>query len=139
MPNIQRCVTGTEAESDALNALINKACALPRIGVHIGRGPHVTMPPTWSGSGATPPGWTKQMEQVWVASVADSVLPLPDSLAALLQGPPAQANLTGPEKAQLNSAIAGRVTVDLDVGGYIPKANGAAQGAGKQNNEKGTP
>ena len=129
MANNQKCAQGTEAANDAINAIINKALVYPKIGTHIGSGVHVNMPPTWDGQGATPPGWSKQAVANYVASPTDAALPIPDTLAALLQAPPAQANLTGAEKGQLTAAINGRVTVDLDVGGYVPKASAASLAA----------
>ncbi len=127
MANLQKCVTGLEAANDALNAIVSKALGYPRVGQHVGGGLHVNMPPTWDGQGATPPGWTKQVVANYVASALDSVLPLSDSLVTVLQGGAAQALLTGLEIATLTAAIAGRVTVDLDGGGYVPKASAAAK------------
>lgn len=129
MANLQKCAQGTEAANDALNAIVDKALVYPKIGVHIGKGPHVPMPPSWDGQGALPPGWTRHIVANYVASAATSALPIPDDLAALLQGPPAQANLSGAEKGTLTAAINGRATVDLDVGGYVPKAASAALAA----------
>ncbi len=127
MANLQKSVSATEASNDALNAIVSKALGYPVIGVNIGNGPHVAMPPTWNGSGQCPPGWTKQAIANYVASPASAALPIPDTLATQLQAGPAQARLTGPEQATLAAAIAGRSLVDLDVGGLLPKASAAAK------------
>ncbi len=127
MANLQRCATGTEAANDALNDVVSKAMALPAAGAHIGGGRHVDMPQTWDGQGATPPGWTKRATANYVINASTAALPLEDSLVTILQGGQAQARLTGPEIATLAQAIAGRVTVDLDAGGYVPKASAVAK------------
>lgn len=130
MAYLQKVAHGTEASNDSLNLIVSKAMGHPKVGTHVGGGVHVNMPATWNGSGPTPPGWTKQVVAVYVASASDTVLPLPDTLVSILQGGPAQSLLTGPEIATLAAAISGRVTVDLDAGTYSPKAN-AAQAARK--------
>lgn len=129
-----RTASGTEAQMDALRVLVDKALAYPRKGTHVGRGPHVAMPDTWDGTGPTPLGWAKSATVPWVASASDAVLPIPDDLAAELQGAPAQARLTGPERASVASAIAGRGSTVLD--GRTPKAN-AAQGAAEEVRKNG--
>ena len=127
MPTNVRAATGTEAANDALNAIVSKALGFPTIGAHVGGGLHVNMSHTWDGQGATPPGWTKQRQQVWAASALSTALPLPDDLIPSLQSGPAQGRLTGPEIAALATAIAGRVTVDLEAG-YSPKASTVSAG-----------
>lgn len=134
MANVTKAAQGTEVANDALNPIVSKAMGLPKVGTHIGGGTHVTMPSTWDGQGAIPPGWTKQAVAVYVASALDTALPLPDSLVSILQGGPAQSLLTAPEIATLAAAISGRVTVDLDAG-YVPKAN-AAQAAANRTEDK---
>lgn len=129
MANLQKCAQGLEATNDALNIIVNKALGFPRVGNHVGGGLHVNMPPTWDGQGACPQGWTKQMIANYVASALDSALPITDGLAAQLQAGPAQALLSAAEQLTLATAIAGRATVDLDVGGYTPKASAVAQAA----------
>jgi len=126
MANLQKCSQAPEATNDSLNAIVNKALGHPKIGTHQGDGLHVNMPPTWDGSGRTPPGWTKQVVANYVVSPADSALPIPDALATQLQSAPAQALLTVGEQTTLAAAITGRVTVDLDAGGHVPKADGVA-------------
>lgn len=101
-----------------LRAIVDKALGYPRKGTHVGGGRHVTMPATWDGTGATPPGWAKSAADVWVASASDAVLPLPDDVVAELQAAPAQARLSAAEKTTLSSAIAGRSSVVLD--GRVP-------------------
>jgi hypothetical protein len=123
MANLQRCATGTEAANDALNDVVSKAMALPAAGTHIGGGRHVDMPQTWDGQGTPPPGWTKRATANYVINASTAALPLEDSLVTLLQGGQAQSRLTGPEIATLAQAIGGRVVVDLDAGGYVPKAS----------------
>lgn len=127
MARLVKVATGTEAASDATNAIINKALAFPKVGIRASGGGHPNMPATWDGQGACPFGWTKQQQQVWVASASDAILPLPDALVPLLQAAPAQARLTGPEIAALATAIAGRSTVDLDAGAWVPKAEAVSQ------------
>lgn len=127
MANSQKCVQATEAGNDALNAIVNKALGYPRRGTRAGGGIHVDAPPTWDGQGACPSGWTKQAVANYVASPADAALPLPDTLVTELQKGPAQALLSGAEQTTLAVAIAGRVTVDLDAGGRVPKASAVAQ------------
>lgn len=132
MANLQKAVQGTEAANDSLNAIVNKALAHPKVGSHIGGGAHVNMPPTWDGTGQTPPGWTKQAIANYVASPTTAALPISDALAAQLQAAPAQALLSAPEQATLAAAIAGRVVVDLDAGGLVPKAKDGTQSQGTQ-------
>ncbi len=134
----EKCRVGAEIEADALNAIVSKALGLPKAGTHVGRGPHVTMPQTWDGQGKAPPGWTKQQEQVWVASASDAVLPIPDTLAAQLQTAPVRARLSGAEIVQLDAAIAARVMVDLEVGSYVPKASAVAVAEAEPLNETDT-
>lgn len=98
---------------DALVAIIDKALGYPRKAVHVGGGIHADIQETWDGQGPTPPGWTKSATAVWVASAADAAAPLPDEMATELQRGAAQARLTGPERAALATAIAGRAQVDL--------------------------
>lgn len=127
-----KSATGTEAEMDAVCAIIDKALGFPRAGTHVGGGIHVPMPETWDGQGPTPPGWTKRATTPWVASATDAAVPLSDAMAIDLQRAGAQARLTGPERATLATAIAGRSQVELN--GRTPKANavqGAAEKAGK--------
>lgn len=124
-----KSATGTEAEMDSVLVIIDKALGFPKPGQHVGGGIHVPMPQTWDGQGATPPGWTKSVSAVWVASATDAAIPLSDTLAADLQGAPAQARLTGQERATLATAIAGRSQVELD--GRTPKAKAAQGAAGK--------
>lgn len=128
MANLQKSCLGTEAANDALNAIVSKALEHPKRGSYVGGGPTTAiMAPTWDGQGPCPWGWTKQVVANYVASALDSALPIPDDLAALLQGPPAQANLSGAEKGALTAAIAARAVVDLDAGGKVPKAEAVAQ------------
>ncbi len=129
MANVQKCAQGLEATNDALNAIVNKALGYPKIGTRLGGGIHVPMPPTWDGQGATPPGWTKQVVANYVASALDSALPLPDALVAQLQAGPAQALLSAAEQLTLATAIAARVTVDLDAGGRVPKPTATVEEA----------
>jgi hypothetical protein len=124
-----KSATGTESEMDAVRVVIDKALGFPKAGQHVGSGIHVPMPQTWDGQGPTPPGWTKSASSVWVASATDAAIPLSDALAAELQGAPAQARLTGSERATLATAIAGRSQVELD--GRTPKASAAQGAAGK--------
>lgn len=116
-----KSTTGTEASMDALSATIDKALDFPRVGIHVGAGPHVTMPLTWNGQGATPLGWTRRATTVWVTSATDCALPLPDEMAALLQGEPAQSRLTPQERATITAAIASRSQVNLE--GRSPKVD----------------
>lgn len=122
-----RVATGTEAEMDALRVTVDKALGFPRKGTHVGRGPHVAMPDTWDGTGPTPSGWGKSASVPWVASATDTVLPIPDDLAAELQSAPAQARLTAGERSAVSAAIAARGLVVLD--GRTPKASAAEKAA----------
>lgn len=128
---IQKCAQGTELTNDALLAILGKALALPRKGTHVGSGLHVTMPDNWNGSGETPPGWTKRASTNWVISALSSALPISDSMATELQKPESLALLSAAEQTTLVTAIAARVNVDIEIGGYLPKANAAAQAAEK--------
>lgn len=114
---------------DALVVTIDKALGYPKPGVRVGGGIHVPMPDTWDGTGATPPGWTKSASAVWVASPTDAAVPLSDALAAELQSPEAQAKLTGPERAAVATAIAGRSNVELN--DKTPKAKAVQVAAEK--------
>lgn len=105
---------------DAARAIIDKALGYPKPGEQRGGGIHVPMPPTWDGTGPTPPGWTKNATAVWVASATDAALPLSDAVAAELQKPEAQARLAPAERTALSVAIAGRADVELS--GRLSKA-----------------
>lgn len=131
MANTEKCATGPEATNDALNAIVNKALGYPKKGTRVGGGIFPTISESWDGQGEAPFGWTKQATAVYVVSALDTALPLPDDLVAQLQAGPAQAALSGPEKATLNAAIATRTVKDLEAGGYRPKAN-PALGAGEK-------
>lgn len=119
MANIQRCQQGTEAACRTTNALVSKALVYPQVGSHVGGGLHVNMPPTWDGQGATPPGWTKQAVSVYLVDALTAALPLPDDLVALVNAAPAQARLTGLERAAFATTVLGRALVDLDA--YLPE------------------
>lgn len=122
----QRCAAGTEAASDALRAIINKALQFPRVGTHVGGGIHVTMPASWDGQGATPPGWTKHVASEYVVNASTAWVAIPDDTAALLSAPEAAGRLTGPELAALVQAINERANVDPEAQGGSPKANAVA-------------
>jgi len=128
MANNQKCAQGAEATNDALLLVVNKALGYPKPPVWIGTPPPGVVQ-SWDGQGPTPIGWTKQPVANYVASALDSALPLPDALVAQLQAGPAQALLSAAEQLTLATAIVARVTVDLDAGGYIPKASAVAQAA----------
>jgi hypothetical protein len=109
-----KVVQTTEASADSLSATVDLIYGWPQPGVRVGGGGHVTMPPTWNGQGATPPGWTKRQDAVWLKSASDCWYPMPDNIVALAA---ASGNLTGPQKASIASAGAGRVDVpDLTQG-----------------------
>jgi hypothetical protein len=114
-----KTAAGTEAQMLALQATIDKALGYPRKGVSIGTILRLDVPDTWDGTGPTPLGWTKSATIPWVNSAADAVLPLPDDLAAELQVAPAQARLTGLERAAVSGAISSRGSTVLD--GRTPK------------------
>lgn len=128
-----KVATGTEAQMVALQATIDKALGYPRRGIQVGNRRHVDIAATWDGTGPTPPGWTKSATVPWLNSASDAVLPLPDDLTAELQSAPAQARLTGPERAAIASAVAGRGSTILD--GRIPKSK-AAQGVAERDERK---
>jgi len=114
------CATGTAVAMNTLSGICSKAFGLPKIGTHIGVGAHVSMPPTWDGSGATPPGWTKNFSPLWTQTALVAAVIIEDTDAAILQLPANLARLTAPEAATLNAAIAARSLIDLDAGGYVP-------------------
>lgn len=121
MSNMQKCVPGTAIANANLSTIVAKCLGgYPKIGSHIGGGIHVNMPPTWDGTGATPPGWTKSPQVVWGATALDSQLPIDDAMATLLVIPANQARLTAPELSALNAGLAARVLVDLETGNYVP-------------------
>jgi hypothetical protein len=125
----QRCAPGSEAQSDLLQATVNKALGYPIAGTHVGGGRHVDMPATWDGQGATPPGWTKHAVPVWHKDSATTWVPITDAMAAALQGGPAQARLDATERGRITAAIAARVIVDPEAQGASPKASAAGQAA----------
>lgn len=127
MANIRKCASGTEAASDALVAIIDKALAYPKKGTRVGGGRHAAMPETWDGQGRTPPGWTKHAVANWVASAASAVVPITDDMATLLQRPAALARLNAGEQTVLLTAIAARSDVDTEAGEFRPKASAAGQ------------
>ena len=116
MANLQKSVKATEASNDALNAVVSKALGYPRAPVWVGGG-NRAVPQAWDGQGQPPIGYTKQAVANYVASPADSSLPIDDTLAAQLQAAPAQALLSAGEKTTLSAALAARVLVDLDAAG----------------------
>jgi len=83
---MSKAVQTTEANADALSAIVDKALGFPVIGTHIGGGRHVTMPPTWDGQGGTPPGWTKRANAIFVLSASDAWYELPDNAVTLMRG-----------------------------------------------------
>lgn len=92
------------------------------------------MPDTWDGTGPTPTGWAKTAVDLHVGT-SNTALDIPDAFAVLLQGAPAQANMTGPERAAVAQAIAQRVqltSADYTSGGYVPKARAADEAAEKK-------
>lgn len=121
MTNIQKCWTGTEADCDALVAIIQKALAYPLVGTPIGAGSNATIPPTWNGLGITPTGWTRQRVANWVVSAATARVPISDALATELNLPANQARLTAGEQSTLATALAARANVTLSSGGHVPK------------------
>jgi hypothetical protein len=120
-----KVVKTTEASADALSATVDQIYGWPQPGVRVGGGGHVAMPPTWNGVGATPPGWTRRQDAVWLLSAADAWYPMPDNVVALAA---ASGNLTGLQKASIASAGAGRIDVpDLTQGETrTPKAEAVA-------------
>jgi hypothetical protein len=109
-----KIAAGTEAQMVALQATIDKALGYPRKGVSVGSIRQLNVPDTWDGTGPTPPGWTRTATVPWTNSAADAVLPLPDDLAAELQGAPAQARLSAAEKGAITAAINSRGSTILD-------------------------
>jgi hypothetical protein len=119
MANLQKSVPGSALANATLAAIVTKCLgSYPFPGVHSGAGAHVNQPPTWDGTGNTPPGWTKAPQVVWGATALDSQFPMDDAMATQLQIPGNQARLTAPELATLTAAIAARVTVDVSA--YVP-------------------
>jgi hypothetical protein len=120
-------VVGTEAECDDIVALVDKALEYPKRGTHRGGGRHVSMPTSWNGSGATPPGWAKRHVQNWVTSASDAAVPLSDADVALLNAPEAQARLTVAERSRLAAKMNARNNVEIE--GRSPKAEAAGKAA----------
>jgi hypothetical protein len=120
-----KVVATTEASADTLSATVDLIYGWPQPGVRVVGGGHVTMPPTWNGQGATPPGWTKRQDDVWLKSVSDAWYPMPDNVVALAA---TSGNLSGPQKASIASAGAGRIDVpELNQGlTRSPKASAVA-------------
>lgn len=116
----QRCARGTEANNDALVAIMGKALGLPRRGTYSGGA--VVIQETWDGTGPTPLGWTSHASTNLVASAQSSAVPIPDDMAAQLQQASALDRLSGPERGALLAAIAARLDTDTETGGYVPKA-----------------
>lgn len=121
MANVQKSASGTEANMDALGLIVSKALGYPIVGTHVGGGLHVSMPATWDGQGACPPGWTKVAVSTWVASASSAALPISDAMATQLQSAPALSRLTPGEQGQLTAALSGRGNVDLEAGAFTPK------------------
>jgi len=116
-----KCYAAAEAACDTVLAILDKALSLPAAGTHVGGGIHVNMPPTWDGTGATPPGWTKHATIEGVAAAIDAVVQLPDSLATVAQLRAVQARLSAGEISTLSAAITARLVKDCDVTVYPPK------------------
>jgi hypothetical protein len=119
----QKSTPGADAAGDALQLIVDKALAHPKVGSHVGSGRHVNMPPTWDGQGACPPGWTQHAVSVWTKDTLTAWVPITDAQVALLQAAPAQALLSGAEQVTLAAAITARVTVDPEALGGSPKAS----------------
>lgn len=97
----------TLAEALELLRIADKALALPAPGAHVGDGLHVPMPPTWDGSGATPPGWTK--ESFRVVDLGGGIAENPKlgpALTAALALPGNRARLTLAERLTFDTASA---------------------------------
>lgn len=108
----------TEAAADALLAVIDLAYGYPKRGTQASPGLHATIAPSWNGTGECPPGWTAHQEQIWVASAADAIVTLSDSTSTFA----ASSSLSGPQKAQIATASAGRSDIPNPASGRTPKA-----------------
>lgn len=113
------CITGTETELEAARASIDKALSLPQKGTHVGGGRHVTMPDTWDGTGACPPGWTGTSSLVRVKTATDAILPVGDYVAALDQN--ALSKLTTQEKTDLQTKLSTAVQKDVKDAAFVAK------------------
>jgi len=127
--HIQKCVAGTDSAGDALVAIINKALGYPKKSAHVGGGIHVNQPATWDGTGATPPGWTKNATPNYVNTALDAVVPISDAMATALQQAGPRALLSAGELTTLDAAILARADKDLASATYIPKASAVSAGA----------
>ena len=127
--HILKCVSGTSAAGDTLVAIINKAMGYPKKSTHVGGGIHVVQPATWDGTGATPPGWTKNATANYVNTSLDAAVPISDALATALQQAGPRSLLSAGELTTLDAALLARADKDLTLAAYIPKASAVAAGA----------
>ncbi len=94
-----RVITGTEAELDAIQALVDRAFGYPKRSTWTGSGRQFSPQASWDGIGATPVGWTSRYEAVWTLSSSDAVMRLEDAVVTFLLG--GSSPLNASEKAQI--------------------------------------
>lgn len=84
----------------------------PKPPVHIGGGRHVEAPETWDGTGATPPGWTKEHAPILQH-------PTNPALRATSMDDVVAAARTGPRSGRLNASEHAAMQADLAGAGAL--------------------
>jgi len=106
-------IFSTQLPAVKLRQIISKLEGLPKIGTHIGGGIHVTMPDTWDGTGACPPGWTQFQDNVLVH---DDGIHFASVISAKVAGDAAvqalRARLLAAERTALDSGSSAAVALD---------------------------
>lgn len=103
-----KCLLGTDAALSPVATAVNAALGYPKKGSHIGGGIHVNMPPTWDGTGPTPPGWTSKHQALFENGLADACYPLDDATVAAVA---ASATAQAADKSLVASVVASRIDV----------------------------
>lgn len=108
-----RIVT-TRSEATSVAQTQDKLLGYPLRGTRIGGGVHVTMPETWDGTGACPPGWSSH-----VASVRQHPVNQEFAVPVNAECVPALANgrrtrLTAQEQTKMAADVAAAVALPVD-------------------------
>ncbi len=107
-----KCIADTQANCEVIAILVEKGLGGAVRGVPVGAWTVPNpMPPSWDGTGATPPGWSRPRSPVYAQDASTAWLPMQDGEFSAVAS---SGLLTGPEKATIASRNAGRVDkVDL--------------------------
>lgn len=135
---VLKVVKTTEANADALRAIVDQAYGFPSRPATMRDGSPLRsiVPLTWNGTGPTPFGWTKSQYEEYRVSASDCWVPLEDDAAARIASSGA---VSAGDKTTIANALPSRVDVpDPTEGGVrAPKASASvAVGAAEAETEK---